>query len=507
MVLLIFVSFFMGFIQKDALISTLITYLGISLGYLNRGVLFLILFTSEQIGLFSLIITVSLLFAQLTNLGSIYVTWRFFPFFRNVDRKHYGFLLMNCLIILLGILIFTFLYWFFKEEISGFYIQKSTAFLDYYYLIIPLGIANVYFIIFDFYLRGLHKNILSIFLQEIVLRSITLILLALFAFELINFHQFLVFNLIGYFIPTIILLFYLLKIRELHLSIKSITIPKRFRKILWNFSLFSYINTMTNLIVISLDTMMIASFIGLTATGVYTNIIFLTSAIQVPYRSIIRVSSPLVAKYWKEKNMKEMQNLYQKVSSVGMLIGTFTFSLIWINRIEIFSFLPPEYQPGILVFLFLMMGRIIDIICGLNGTIFSTSRKFKYDLIFSIFLSLTVFILNYYFIPTYGIAGAALSTGFAFVVYNLARLWYVYYVFKIHPFTKELFYIFYLFLGLIFLNEVFFMLTFFDNQVISIILKSVVFSICYLLPIFIFRWEPESIAYFHKWRRRLMVKK
>ena len=329
----------MGFIQKDALLATLITYVGIALGYLNRGVLFLVLFTSQQIGLISLITTIGLLFAQLTNLGSIYVTWRFFPFFRNAERKNYGFLLMNCLIILVGISIFSGIYWIFKADIAQFYSKKSAEFLDYYFWIIPVGIANVFFMIFDYYLRGLHKNLVSVFLQEIVLRSVTLTLLSLFAFEIITFDQFLIYNLLGYFVPTVFLLIYLIRLGEFHLSIKSITIPKRFRKILLNFSLFSYINTLTTLLVISLDTMMIASFIGLTATGVYTNIIYLTSAIQVPYRSVVRISSPLIAKYWKEKNIPEMQKLYQKVSSLGMLIGTFSFSIIWINRIELFSFL------------------------------------------------------------------------------------------------------------------------------------------------------------------------
>ncbi len=496
----------MGFIQKDALIATVLTYIGISLGYLNRGVLFLILFTSQQIGLVSLITTIGLLFAQLSNLGSIYVTWRFFPFFRNQDRKNYGFLLMNCLIILLGIIIFTSIYWFFQEDISKFYSQKSADFLDYYYWIIPVGIANVYFMIFDFYLRGLHKNIISIFLQEILLRSITLALLCLFAFEIISFHQFLIFNMLGYFFPTTILLLYLLKIKEFHFSFSSITIPRRFRKILWNFSLFSYINTLTTLIVISLDTMMIASFIGLTATGVYTNIIYLTSAIQVPYKSVLRVSSPLIAKYWKERNLPEMQKLYQKVSSIGMLLGTFSFSIIWINRTEIFSFLPPEYQPGIMVFLFLMIGKMVDMVGGLNGTIFSTSRKFKYDLFFSIFLSFTVFGLNYIWIPIYGIGGAAASTGLALIVYNLGRIWYVYYAFKIHPFTKNLFYIFYLFLFLIILNEFILMKIEWSNIVFSIVAKTGVFMIGFLSPILIFKWEPETSSYLQKWKIRLLKK-
>ncbi len=494
----------MGFIQKDALLATLITYVGIALGYLNRGVLFLVLFTSQQIGLISLITTIGLLFAQLTNLGSIYVTWRFFPFFRNAERKNYGFLLMNCLIILVGISIFSGIYWIFKADIAQFYSKKSAEFLDYYFWIIPVGIANVFFMIFDYYLRGLHKNLVSVFLQEIVLRSVTLTLLSLFAFEIITFDQFLIYNLLGYFVPTVFLLIYLIRLGEFHLSIKSITIPKRFRKILLNFSLFSYINTLTTLLVISLDTMMIASFIGLTATGVYTNIIYLTSAIQVPYRSVVRISSPLIAKYWKEKNIPEMQKLYQKVSSLGMLIGTFSFSIIWINRIELFSFLPTEYQAGIFVFLFLMIGRMVDMVGGLNGTIFSTSRKYRYDLLFSVFLSFTVFGLNYWLIPIYGIIGAAASTGFAYIIYNIGRIWYIYHSFQIHPFTKKLWYLLLLFLVLMGINEFIFMQLNWPNQFVSIGVKTIFFSFGFIVPVFLFRLEPESIAYYQKWKLRLL---
>ena len=496
----------MGFIQKDALLATIITYVGIALGYLNRGVLFLVLFTSQQIGLISLITTIGLLFAQLTNMGSIYVTWRFFPFFRNAERKHYGFLLMNCLIILVGIVLFSSIYWLFKSEIAQFYTKKSAEFLDYYFWIIPVGVANVFFMIFDYYLRGLHKNIVSVFLQEIVLRTVTLTLLSLFAFKIISFDEFLVYNLLGYFVPTIILLIYLIRLGEFHLSIRSITIPKRFRKILLNFSLFSYINTLTTLLVISLDTMMIASYIGLTATGVYTNIIYLTSAIQVPYRSVVRVSSPLIARYWKEKNIAEMQKLYQKVSSLGMLIGTFSFSIIWINRVELFSFLPNEYQAGILVFLFLMIGRMVDMVGGLNGTIFSTSRKYRYDLLFSIFLSFTVFGLNYLLIPVYGIAGAAASTGFAYIIYNIGRIWYIYHSFRIHPFTKQLWYLLSIFLVLILFNEFILMQISWLNMWISIGVKTTIFAVGFITPVFLFRLEPESIAYFQKWKRRLLKK-
>jgi hypothetical protein len=62
----------MGIVQKDALRTMLISYLGIALGYINKGLLFLIILSTAQIGLVNLLISVGTLFAQFANLGTVY---------------------------------------------------------------------------------------------------------------------------------------------------------------------------------------------------------------------------------------------------------------------------------------------------------------------------------------------------------------------------------------------------------------------------------------------------
>ena len=113
----------MGIVQKDAFKTTVISYLGLFLGYVNKVVLFIWFLSTEQIGLINLILAVGLLFAQLSNLGTVYVTWRFFPFFRNEQKKHYGFLLANSLLVLFGILVFGSL--FYKTKKSDLVDQTS----------------------------------------------------------------------------------------------------------------------------------------------------------------------------------------------------------------------------------------------------------------------------------------------------------------------------------------------------------------------------------------------
>src|SRR5690606_3892313 len=110
----------MGFIQKDALRTTILSYVGIVLGYFNKGFLFLLLMTTDQVGLVNLLIAVGILLAQLSNLGSIYAIWKFFPFFRNVEKKHYGFLLMNMILVSLGLLLCIICVVLFQNQISIF---------------------------------------------------------------------------------------------------------------------------------------------------------------------------------------------------------------------------------------------------------------------------------------------------------------------------------------------------------------------------------------------------
>jgi O-antigen/teichoic acid export membrane protein len=483
----------MGFIQKDAFRTTIVSYLGLILGYINKGVLFILFLSTEQIGLINLLVTVGFLFSYFSHLGTTFAIWKFTPFFKNHKSKN-GFLQLNLIITFFGILIFSILAILFKSDIATFYSKNSKEFVEYYFWIIPIGIGNCLFLVFESYLRSLYKNVISVFVQEFFLRFLISILLIIYAMNLISFHSLLVLHCLFYFIPMLILAIYLFKIKELRFSYSKINISKKFKKIIVSFSLFSYLNSVGTWLVISMDAMMIAAMMGLKETGVYTTIIYLSSALLIPYRSIIRITSPLIADYWKDKNRFKMQDLYQKVSSISLILGSFMFLIIWINRIEIFSFLPAEFQSGIWVFFFLMMGRLTDMYCGLNGAVLITSKKFKVDLIFTLALLGTVFVLNYILIPIYGIVGAAISTGIGFVIYNVVRIIYVNQVFKMHPFKVNQVFVFSLTLLNLLIFEI--LPTFFEYTILSIGLKLFVLLITFVLPIFIFKLDPELLNYF-----------
>jgi O-antigen/teichoic acid export membrane protein len=221
--------------------------------------------------------------------------------------------------------------------------------------------------------------------------------------------------------------------------------------------------------------------------------IYLISAIQVPYKSLLRTSSPLIPVYWKEKKLTEMNALYKQVSSISLIISLFLFSLIWINRFELFSLLKPEYMAGIQVFLFLMIGRILDMYLGLNGIIFVTSKKYKYEIIFTLIMIGLVYGLNLLLIPMYGMTGAAISTAIALIAYNLGRVLFVYFAYKMHPFEINQLKVIALFFGLIIGTEYF--VPIIENFFLSVGLKTIVFSLLFLAPIYKLDWNTDIKKY------------
>ena len=486
----------MGLVQKDAFRTTVISYLGILIGSLNKGFLFLVILSPVQIGLINLIISIGTLFAQLANLGAIYSTWKFFPFVRNDEKKHHGFLPFMLLIVGAGIVVYTFLYILFREQIQGIYLEKSPLFLDYYYWTLPIGISYVLFMVLEIYLRSLYKNIVAVFAYEVLLRVATTIILILKWYDLISFEWFVGLHSLLYVIPTLILVFYLIRLGEFNIDLSTIRIAKRLKRIIFYFSSYSYFNILGSALVTSLDVLMVAQFVGLGGTGVFSTVVFLTSVLQVPYKSIVRVSTPLISDHWKHRDFEGMKELYRKVSSVSLVIGLAMFILAWVNIDFLFSFLKPEFQDGIWVFFFIMMGRLVDMYFGLNGGIFVTSKKYKYDLIFTVFLIVAIFLLNLVLIPKWGIVGAAISTSIALLIYNLGRLIFVWIAYKLHPFEKNQFIV--IGLGILTLIAGHYTQGLINNKWIQFIFESTLSVVLFFVPIYLFSLEKETINYIKK---------
>ncbi|HTB05927.1 MAG TPA: hypothetical protein VK806_03165, partial [Bacteroidia bacterium] len=182
----------MGIVQKEGIKLTAVIYIGAALGYLNKVLLFTHFLSTTQVGLIGLLGNVSVLYAQFATLGIPSISNRFFPFFNNKEKRHNGFFFWGNVFVFVGFLISTALFVLFKPLIISQYIDNSPMLIDYYYYLIPLALASIYFQFFESYLRSLLKTVVPTILNEVFSKIVITICISMYALKWIDFHQFVI---------------------------------------------------------------------------------------------------------------------------------------------------------------------------------------------------------------------------------------------------------------------------------------------------------------------------
>ena len=93
------------------------------------------------------------------------------------------------------------------------------------------------------------------------------------------------------------------------------------------------------------------------------------------------------------------------------------------------------YSQGKWVVFIIGLGYMFDMTTGINQEIVGTSKYYKIDLLFYPILGLIAIGANMFLIPRYGMTGAAIATAFTIFLLNTIRFFFLFWVFKIQPFT------------------------------------------------------------------------
>ena len=482
----------MGIVQRNSVKITIISYIGVVIGYFNKILLFPNFLSPEQVGLANILINIAVVYAQFSAFGMPWITLRFFPYFNDKSKQHHGFLFWALFLSLLGFLIITFIFLIFQPAIINYYTKNSPLLVEYGLYIIPLALATILYNLFDGYLRSLMKTVVPTIVNEIILRLLITVSISLYALKWVTFHEFVMIYLAFNCSAALILVLYTGFLKQLLIKPEWNTILKRLWPILLNFGFYSILSNMSYILMSNIDSIMVASMLGLKETGIYTTIFFIAAVMLIPYRSLVRVASPLVAQYWKNREMKKMDELYKKITLINMILGCLLFLGLWINIDNIFSFIPKDYASGKYVFLFLGIGRLVDMVTGVNGIILVTSKKYRYDLIFAFFLIALIVIMNLFFIPLYGIIGAAISTMLTLIILNILRIFFILKIFNMQPFDTKSIWV--LLISGVTLAIMYF-IPFLVNTYVDIFIRS---SLCFLLfmtPVYFLKLSEETNVY------------
>ena len=174
----------MGIIKRQTIQSTVLTYVGVAIGFLNSAILLPRWFDPEQVGLLSFLNSLTSIVATVATFGIPLITIKMFPVFRSDEMKHNGFFAVTLIMSILGIGSGILFYFLFKNQlISDKNAAGSYAYFALFFCIIFA--SRVLFRNFDAYVKMLYKTVIGTLLNEVGVKL--LIILSLLGWELYRF--------------------------------------------------------------------------------------------------------------------------------------------------------------------------------------------------------------------------------------------------------------------------------------------------------------------------------
>jgi O-antigen/teichoic acid export membrane protein len=444
----------MGVVIRQSIKGTIVNYIGSFIGFIMTFFIMIKFLTPEEVGLTRVLLDAALLFAGLASLGTNASIIRFYPYFKDPEKKDHGFFLWTLLLPFVGFLIVLTLFFIFKNAIIGFFIDESPLFVDYSNFVIPLALFLMYIAVFETNSNVMMRIVIPKFIREVVIRLMLICVYLLYAFQVFTQYQFIVAFCTVYGLALLLNIIYMFSLDKVSLKPDIKFIDKKLAKNIGFYTLFLIIASLGTTITPMLNTFFIGGKMGLDFNGIFAVATYIAAIIEIPYRSLGAISQPQISHAIKENDTVKANILCKSVSFHQLLVGSLIFFFIWINIDAIFNIIPNGdfYKAGKWAVCIIGLSRLFNSAFSVGTTVLNFSKYYYYSLIFSFGLTALAIFLNLKLIPVWGISGAALATLFSYLAYYLSLLGLTYYKTKISPFSTRQLAVVGLVVGLFLLN-------------------------------------------------------
>ena len=421
----------MGFIAKQSFYNLFSIGIGFLIGAINVLFLYPIYMGDSRQGLVVGLLAISNLIQPFLSFGLQHALIKFYSGF--TEKKEQDSLLWFAILFPLLIIIFLWgLYFFFPDTIQELLPISSTSNFPYLKFVLYIAISTAYFELFNSWLRVHLKSVFANFLKELYPRLLIAILIFGFSFKWFDFDQFMHYLLGGYYFRLFLIIGFSFWIHRPKWYWK---LPSGWKSIL-RYSGLIFLAGAAASFILDIDKSMLLSF-SREDVAYYSVAVYIAAVIEAPGRALFQILSPVVAQALHVNNKERIRQLLKKSSTNLLLISGGIFLLINLNLNDFYQLIAPEYQVAFLVVQLISFGKLYSMSMGCLNQIISNSQYYHHVLFFSVFSALLAVGLNFYFIPLFGLLGAAYATLIVMMVINTLKIGLIGLKMELHPYSKD----------------------------------------------------------------------
>lgn len=466
----------MGIVAKQSFLNTLTLFLGFAIGGVNTLFLYTEFLNEDYFGLIIFLLSTSIILLPLVTLGVQHTIVKFYSAYA-VKKEKDAFLISSLFVPLLVIIPATFIGILSYTSIALWLSSKNKIIEDYVWVIFLLTVFMGYFEVFYAWSKVHLQSVFGHFIKEVFARLCIFLLLFAVHFKWIDYKQFIYAVVIVYGIRTLVMKLYAFYLCKPKIVFK---LPKNKKEIFY-FSMFMIVSGSVASILLEIDKTMISQLKEIAQVAYYAVAIYIAGVIAIPNRAMQQITTPLTAQKMNEGNLLEVHKIYKESSINLLLVGGLLFLLINLNITDVYHLInKPQFLQGISVVLIISFAKMIELSLGTANAILLNSKYYKIYFYLSVFTALLAFLCNLWFIPVLGIKGAAVATFLVVLVATISKVAYVYYRWKMIPFSGKLPQL------LLIIGGIFFIFSYWGfsfHPLINIVLKSGLISILYLFTV------------------------
>ena len=484
----------MSIVVKQSFFNLITIGVAFIIGAFNTLYLYPTFLGSKLQGLVIALLAISNIIQPFLSFGTQHAVIRFYSRYKSKKEKN-AVLTLSLIIPFIITAIAIPLFYFYYDQIKVLLFQTENAFSQYAYVILFIAVSTSFFEIFYSWVRVKLKSVFGNFLKELYPRLLVTFLLITYTLDYIDFENFILYLIYGYYLRLLIVMVYSFIINKPKISFYF----KNDFKEIFRYSFLILLSGAASSIILDIDKSMLSSILTVENVAYYSVAIFIAAVIEIPGRAMFQILSPIVAEVINKNNKKKLKYLLKKSSTNLVLVSSLFFLIINLNLNDFYEMLNQEgYSIGIPIVIIVSFAKLYSMSIGCINNIISNSKYYYYIFWFSIISSVLAVVLNLYLIQDYGIIGAAYATFIVIVIMNSLKLYLVNLKFKIHPYSYDT-------LKIVILTT--FMYVIFNNlqlsfdPVISIAVKSSLILILYTLAAYIFKLSDDVNIFIDKFNK------
>ena len=484
----------MGIVVRQSFLNLISIGIAFLIGAVNTLYLYPTFLGSKLQGLIIALLAISNLLQPFISFGTQHAVIRYYSKYNKKNDKD-GLLTLSIIIPLVIVIFFVPIFFTYYDQIRLYLFQSDQSLSKYAYVILFIAVSTSFFEVFYSWLRVKLKSVFGNFLKELYPRLLIAFLLISYSYGILNFENFVLFLIYGYYLRLLIVIIYSFYINRPRISF---AFKSDFKEV-FKYCLLIFLSGAASSIILDIDKSMLSSILTVENVAYYSVAVFIAAVIEIPGRAMFQILSPVVADAINKNHFKKLEGLLKKSSTNLVLVASLFFLLINLNLNDFYKMLNQDgYSIGIPIVIIVSFGKLYSMSIGCINNIISNSKYYYYTFWFSLFSSILAVVLNIYLITEYGIVGAAYATLIVLIIMNSLKLYLIKVKFNIHPYSKDTVKIIVLsILGFVIFSNL--KLDF--DPVLNIIVKSSLVLILYTLSAYIFRLSDDVNIFIDKFNK------